>query len=170
MFCANVPVFFQPPCFAVQSRSYALYLGLASLRLTAKAARQSPGFLSDDSERSFHNEDGQQEQQCTAASRQNHSVDVSLLITTDSPPSSVRCPKSVPSRRIATRRAWDALLTAWWHDYAVRGEVRFLRGRLKFGNSKNTAPFPSAIVVFRATPIEHIPETRHQKRGVSAAQ
>lgn len=41
--------------------------------------------------------------------------------------------------------------TAWWHDYAVKGEVRFIRGRLKFGGSKNSAPFPSAVVVFRPT-------------------
>ena len=39
--------------------------------------------------------------------------------------------------------------TAWWHDYAVKGEVRFLRGRLKFGGSINSAPFPSAVVIFR---------------------
>ena len=39
--------------------------------------------------------------------------------------------------------------TAWWHDYCMKGEVRFLRGRLKFGGAKNSAPFPSAIVVFR---------------------
>lgn len=39
--------------------------------------------------------------------------------------------------------------TAWWHDYAAKGEVRFVRGRLKFGGVKNSAPFPSAIVVFR---------------------
>ena len=39
--------------------------------------------------------------------------------------------------------------TAWWHNYAMRGEVRFIRGRLKFGGSKNSAPFPSAVVVFR---------------------
>lgn len=39
--------------------------------------------------------------------------------------------------------------TAWWHDYAMKGEVRYLRGRLKFGDSKNAAPFPSAIVIFR---------------------
>jgi phage N-6-adenine-methyltransferase len=39
--------------------------------------------------------------------------------------------------------------TAWWHDYAVRGEIRFIRGRLKFGDSANSAPFPSAVVVFR---------------------
>lgn len=39
--------------------------------------------------------------------------------------------------------------TAWWHDYATKGEIRFLRGRLKFGGSKNGAPFPSAVVVFK---------------------
>lgn len=39
--------------------------------------------------------------------------------------------------------------TAWWHDYAAKGEVRFIRGRLKFGGHKNSAPFPSAVVVFR---------------------
>ncbi len=41
--------------------------------------------------------------------------------------------------------------TKWWHDYCSRGEVFFVRGRLKFGGSKNSAPFPSAIVVFRPT-------------------
>lgn len=39
--------------------------------------------------------------------------------------------------------------TAWWHNYAMRGEIEFLRGRLKFGGAKNSAPFPSAVVVFR---------------------
>lgn len=39
--------------------------------------------------------------------------------------------------------------TKWWHDYSMKGEIRFIRGRLKFGNSKNSAPFPSAIVIFR---------------------
>ncbi len=39
--------------------------------------------------------------------------------------------------------------THWWHNYAMRGEVRLLRGRLKFGNAKNSAPFPSAIIIFR---------------------
>ena len=38
--------------------------------------------------------------------------------------------------------------TAWWHDYAMKGNITFLRGRLKFGGCKNSAPFPSAIVVF----------------------
>jgi phage N-6-adenine-methyltransferase len=39
--------------------------------------------------------------------------------------------------------------TAWWHEYAAKGEVRFLRGRVRFGDAKNGAPFPSAIVIFR---------------------
>lgn len=39
--------------------------------------------------------------------------------------------------------------TAWWHDYAIKGEVRFIKGRLKFGGSKWNAPFPNAIVIFR---------------------
>jgi len=38
--------------------------------------------------------------------------------------------------------------TAWWHDYAAKGEVRFIRGRLKFGNAKANAPFPSTLVIF----------------------
>jgi phage N-6-adenine-methyltransferase len=38
--------------------------------------------------------------------------------------------------------------TGWWWDYCRHGEVRFLRGRLKFGGGANSAPFPSAVVVF----------------------
>ena len=39
--------------------------------------------------------------------------------------------------------------TKYWHDYCMKAsEIRFIKGRLKFGNSKNSAPFPSAIVVF----------------------
>lgn len=39
--------------------------------------------------------------------------------------------------------------TRWWHNYVMQAkEIRFLRGRLKFGDARNSAPFPSAIVVF----------------------
>ena len=38
--------------------------------------------------------------------------------------------------------------TKWWHDYAMKGEIEFIKGRLKFGDAKNSAPFPSAIVIF----------------------
>ena len=40
--------------------------------------------------------------------------------------------------------------TRWWHDYAMNAnEIRFIKGRLKFDDQKNCAPFPSAILVFR---------------------
>lgn len=38
--------------------------------------------------------------------------------------------------------------TRWFHDYCVRGRIEFIKGRLKFGGHKNSAPFPSMIVVF----------------------
>lgn len=38
--------------------------------------------------------------------------------------------------------------TRWWWETAQHGEVRLLKGRLKFGNSQNSAPFASAIIVF----------------------
>ena len=37
--------------------------------------------------------------------------------------------------------------TAWFHDYVIKHTVTFLRGRLKFGDSANSAPFPSIMVV-----------------------
>lgn len=37
--------------------------------------------------------------------------------------------------------------TAWWWDSVIHHEVRYIRGRLRFGGSSNSAPFPSAIVV-----------------------
>lgn len=39
--------------------------------------------------------------------------------------------------------------TAWWHEYAMKGKITFIRGRLKFGGCSNSAPFPSAVVLFR---------------------
>jgi len=42
--------------------------------------------------------------------------------------------------------------TAWWHDYCMKGEIRFIRGRLKFSGNKWNAPFPSAIVIFGNQP------------------
>lgn len=48
--------------------------------------------------------------------------------------------------------------TRWWHDYVWDTErakpkdgveVRFIRGRLRFGAGRETAPFPSVILIFR---------------------
>lgn len=41
--------------------------------------------------------------------------------------------------------------TKWFHKYIYKKdivEIRFIKGRLKFGDSKNSAPFPSMIVIF----------------------
>ena len=38
--------------------------------------------------------------------------------------------------------------TRWFHKFCTKGLIVFLPGRLKFGDSKNSAPFPSMIVVF----------------------
>jgi site-specific DNA-methyltransferase (adenine-specific) len=39
--------------------------------------------------------------------------------------------------------------TGWWHDFCGLGEVRFLRGRIRFGRADSGGPFPSAVVAFR---------------------
>lgn len=41
--------------------------------------------------------------------------------------------------------------TVAFHEYIYnKAEVRFVKGRLKFGGSKDSAPFPSMVVVFRS--------------------
>jgi phage N-6-adenine-methyltransferase len=61
------------------------------------------------------------------------------------------------------RKAWEAsqrgatvvvlvparTCSAWWHDYAMRGEIEFLRGRVKFVGAPYNAPFPCAVITFR---------------------
>lgn len=40
--------------------------------------------------------------------------------------------------------------TKYFHDFIYgKAEIRFIRGRLKFGNAKTAAPFPSMVVIFR---------------------
>ena len=39
--------------------------------------------------------------------------------------------------------------TRWFHDYILpHAEVRFVKGRLKFGGAKENAPFPNMVVIF----------------------
>ena len=41
--------------------------------------------------------------------------------------------------------------TNYFHKYIYhRSEIRFIRGRVRFSNSKENAPFPSMIVIFRS--------------------
>ena len=45
--------------------------------------------------------------------------------------------------------------TKWFQDYCLQAtDIRFIKGRLKFGESKNSAPFPSVIVVFTKTGLQ----------------
>jgi len=47
--------------------------------------------------------------------------------------------------------------TKYWHNYVMKAsELYFVKGRLKFGNGDGSAPFPSAVAIFRAeiTPLE----------------
>ena len=43
--------------------------------------------------------------------------------------------------------------TKWFHDWILPyAEIRFVRGRLKFGGAENSAPFPSVIAIYRRRP------------------
>jgi site-specific DNA-methyltransferase (adenine-specific) len=47
--------------------------------------------------------------------------------------------------------------TKYWHQYVMHAdEVYFVKGRLKFGDCENSAPFPSAIIVFDGTNRQQI--------------
>lgn len=41
--------------------------------------------------------------------------------------------------------------TSYWHNYIFdkADDIRFIKGRLKFGDGKNSAPFPSAVIVYK---------------------
>jgi DNA N-6-adenine-methyltransferase (Dam) len=50
--------------------------------------------------------------------------------------------------------------TRWFHEIVLphAKEIRFIKGRLKFGDAKNSAPFPSMVVVFESVQnLVHIP-------------
>lgn len=46
--------------------------------------------------------------------------------------------------------------TIWFHKYIykIADDIRFIKGRLRFGNATNSAPFPSMIVIFRTEPVK----------------
>ena len=45
--------------------------------------------------------------------------------------------------------------TRYFHNFIYqRAEIRFIKGRLKFGDSKNSAPFPSMLVIFRGANLK----------------
>ena len=48
--------------------------------------------------------------------------------------------------------------TRYWHNYIMEDaeSIYFVKGRLKFGSSQNSAPFPSAVVVFDQTKFKWV--------------
>ena len=47
--------------------------------------------------------------------------------------------------------------TRYFHNFIYnKAEVRFIKGRLKFGDSANSAPFPSMVVIFRPNNIRRV--------------
>jgi phage N-6-adenine-methyltransferase len=56
--------------------------------------------------------------------------------------------------------------TAWFHDVALspRAQVRFVRGRIKFGSAMNAAPFPNVVVVLHPPHVRRLgPKVRSMK-------
>lgn len=47
--------------------------------------------------------------------------------------------------------------TKYFHDFILhRSEIRFIKGRLKFREGKNSAPFPSMLVIFRGAKLNNL--------------
>jgi len=56
--------------------------------------------------------------------------------------------------------------TRWWHEYAMKGAIRFLRGRLRFKGAPDKAPFPSAVIVFEGRAgMSHSGATTRKRAG-----
>ncbi len=46
--------------------------------------------------------------------------------------------------------------TKWFHKYVLnKAEIRFIKGRLKFGDGSNSAPFPSMVVIYQTQRKEY---------------
>lgn len=74
------------------------------------------------------------------------------------PPYGRELPKWVKKCYDESRHATVVMLipartdTSYFHDYIYgKAEIRFIRGRLKFNDGKQGAPFPSMVVVYRAS-------------------
>lgn len=57
--------------------------------------------------------------------------------------------------------------TEWFHRFAMKGEIRFIKGRLRFGDAEANAPFASMVVVFRprAFKLTSMDRAAHAARG-----
>tara|TARA_R110002110_G_scaffold372172_1_gene582220 strand:+ start:53 stop:697 length:645 start_codon:yes stop_codon:yes gene_type:complete len=47
--------------------------------------------------------------------------------------------------------------TEWFHEFCLpHGEIEFIKGRIKFGDAKAAAPFPSMYVVFKPVQLQRL--------------
>ncbi len=52
--------------------------------------------------------------------------------------------------------------TNWWHDFCMKGEIRFIRGRVKFVGAKHGLPQPLALVIFRPRSYDEMQITQKE--------
>jgi site-specific DNA-methyltransferase (adenine-specific) len=44
--------------------------------------------------------------------------------------------------------------TRWFHEWVYgKADLRFVKGRLKFGDGTQSAPFPSLVAIYRPTTV-----------------
>lgn len=61
-----------------------------------------------------------------------------------------KCFRSAQNGALVVLLAHARTDTRWFHDWVYgKAELRFVRGRLKFGDGKQSAPFPSLVAVYR---------------------
>ena len=61
--------------------------------------------------------------------------------------------------------------TAWFHEYICgKAEIRFVRGRLKFGGGKNSAPFPSMVVIYQRKQKPRMPGGKDEYENIHASK
>ncbi len=61
--------------------------------------------------------------------------------------------------------------TRWWRDYVMSAsELRFIVGRVRFGNSDQNAPFPSAVVVFGPERILRVSVMEQEQRNMPTSR
>ena len=57
--------------------------------------------------------------------------------------------------------------TRWFHDFVLgKAELRFVRGRLRFADAKQSAPFPSLVAIYRPRPAHK----NRMERGATAIE
>lgn len=61
-----------------------------------------------------------------------------------------KCAEHARGGGVAVALVFSRTDTKWFHDYVYgKAEIRFVKGRVKFGGAKYNAPFPSMVVIYR---------------------